>query len=147
MVLTRDVKIQQGDSQRFVIPVIEGDNPDQTFYPNLSEVVIEFTIAESLDATSALYVASDEQITVRRFGTVKLGNGSFDFTDTAAEGETIPDSQDVVVVTIPANETETFNPELRLQYQCRFVDPVRDNLRLTPVKGSVAVNAAAPFSE
>ena len=147
MVLINDITIQQGDSQKVVIPVLDGDDPDAEFYPDIGSVTVEFSIAESLDASTALWVAPDGQISIDTFDSVKLGSEDFDFAGADADGVTIPDTQEVVIVDIPSSETATFSADTDLRYQCRFTDPNFSDRRLTPVKGSISVQGATPFTE
>ena len=145
MVLTREFDLQQGDTKKVVVPVFDDDDPDTTFFPNIDTTDVEFSIAESLDAATALWVAPDSQIEFVEFQNVKLGSGAFDFSGVdVGESFTIPDTQTVIVVTIPSNTTATFSADTDLRYQCRFDD---GSNRLTPVKGSISVQGATPFTE
>jgi hypothetical protein len=145
MVLERDYTLQQGDTKRIVIPVFDSDDPDTTFFPNIDTTAVEFSIAESLDAATALWVAPDSQIGFVEFQNVKLGSGAFDFSGVdVGESFTLPDTQPVIVVTIPSDITGTFSADTDLRYQCRVDD---GSNRLTPVKGSISVQGATPFTE
>lgn len=137
MVLQQDITIQQGDSQRIIVPVLDGDDPDDTFFDPVDQVTINATVSESFEAETVLHDPPDTDIAVVPFGDVTLGEGAF------GEVDTIPDSQDVVTLDLPADVTETFIGGSEIVYQIRFTTSV--GRRLTPVKGTITVEPAAPF--
>lgn len=137
MTLTQNITIQQGDTTKIVVPVLDGDDPDNQFLPNLDGLTVNATIAESFDAPSPLVSISASQIDVRAFGNVKLSEDAF------AEVDQIPDAQDVIVISLPASTTASFVGGSTLVYQVRLIEPSRGEL--TPVKGDIQVAPSAPF--
>jgi hypothetical protein len=137
MVLTQDFTIQQGDSQRIVVPVLDGDDPDDQFFAETDQVDIDATVSESFESETVLHDPKDTNINVVPFGSVDLGQDSFD------EIDTIPDSQLVVTLDLPADVTGSFIAGESIVYQIRFSTSV--GRRLTPVKGTISVEPAAPF--
>jgi len=146
MPLTRNWTIQEGDSETVVIPVVDSDDPNRNYYPNISSVGVEFTLASDFDAGAAEWVVdeTDSAVSFKQFSNTKRGSDSFDFSDVdLTSRHTIPASQDVVVVEIPATQTDGLTPGDEYVYQCRIDD---SGDQLTAVKGSITVEDAAPFS-
>jgi len=127
------ITLQQGDTKRWVVPVLDGNNPDRTFEPSLSTLDIEFAISEG--ATGPVLVNETAVTTeTKPFSDVEPGVESFDLVDS------IPDSQDVLVITVPASETAALLPgEETLEYQIRLTDS-NTSERVTVVVGSIAIN-------
>jgi hypothetical protein len=145
MVLTRDFDLQQGDTKKVIIPVFDDDDPNNDFFPNISNATVEFTVASDYGASSPTWTAGAGQINITDFSNVKLGSGAFDFSDVGVSSTfTIPSTQDVIEITIPETETASFaTGQGALVYQCRFTDG-NGNV-LTPVLGSITVDESAPF--
>jgi hypothetical protein len=147
MVLQRDYTLQQGDTKRIVIPVFDSDDPDADFFPGVTNLSVTFTIAESFESQTAAFVASDSDISIVPFSSVKLGSEAFDFSGVdVPDGFTIPSSQDVITVTLPKSETEALTPGEKV-YQCRIEDTATPTNRLTPVKGTVSIEPSSPTTE
>jgi hypothetical protein len=137
MTLTRDITIQQGDTTKIITPVLDGDDPDRQFLETLDQFSIEATIAETFDSSSPLISVPSTNISVETFGSVPLGPDAFE------DIEIIPDTQDVIVVSLPASTTASFIGGSKLVYQIRVSEASRGEL--TPVKGEIKVVASAPF--
>lgn len=133
MVLSRDITVQQGDTAKLIVPVLDGDDADAQFLQNLSAVTVEFALADGFGGEQ-LITTADVTATTEEFGNVKLDASAFDDIDT------IPDTQDVVTVLIPAGQTQTLAAGTGFAYQVRLES---DGDQLTPVKGNVEVEAAA----
>jgi len=147
MVVERDYNLQQGDTKRIVIPVLDSDDPNADFFAGVGNVSVTFVIAESFTAQSAAFVAASSNVTITPFSNVKLSSDEFNFADIdVPEGFAIPGDQDVIVVTLPKSETETLTPGEKV-YQCRIEDTATPSNRLTPVKGAVTVEPSTPTTE
>ncbi len=147
MVVERDYSLQQGDTKRIVIPVLDSDDPNADFFAGIGNVSVTFSIAESFSAQSAAFVASASNVTITPFSNVKLASDEFDFGDfDVADGFSIPGDQDVLVVTLPKSETAALTPGEKV-YQCRIEDTDTPTNRLTPVKGTVTVEPSTPTTE
>ena len=147
MVVERDYTLQQGDTKRIVIPVLDSDDPNADFFAGVGTVSVTFSIAESPTAQTAAFVAADSDISIVPFSEVKLGSEAFDFSGIdVPDGFTIPGDQDVITVTLPKSETETLTPGEKV-YQCRIEDTATPTNRLTPVKGAVTVEPSTPTTE
>lgn len=146
MVLTRDYELQQGDTKKIVIPVFDDDDPNNDYYQHLSAVDVEFAIAETFESSAAIWIASSSDVSITDFSNTKLGSDSFEFSDVdVSVSHTIPSTQDVIVVTIPKSDTESFAVGANV-YQCRFEDTSTPSKRLTPVRGTVTVQESTPFT-
>jgi len=147
MVVERNYTLQQGDTKRIVIPVLDSDDPNADFFAGVSNVSVTFAIAESFTAQAAAFVASASNVTITPFSNVKLGSEAFDFSGIdLPDGFTIPGDQDVLVVRLPKSETEKLTPGEKV-YQCRIEDTATPSNRLTPVKGTVTVEPSSPTTE
>jgi len=115
MVRTVNLTLQQGDTERLIIPVLDGDDPNTTFESGFSADEVEFAVVDSGTGTATVTTA-DVRIAVEQFGDVKLGAGSFESIDQ------IPDTQDVLVITLPATETAQLLPASCFSYQVRLAE-------------------------
>jgi hypothetical protein len=96
-------------------------------------VEIEFAISEG-NTGPVLIDRSAVTATTKPFADVEPGEESFERLDT------IPDTQPVVVVTVPADETATLLPgEATLRYQLRLRNP-GDDARVSTVVGSITIS-------
>lgn len=134
MVRQVNLTLQQGDTERLIIPVLDGDDPDTTFESGLSAGEVEFALVDSEAGTEAVSNA-DVTIEAEQFQNVKLGAGSF------AEIDAIPDSQEVLVVTVPAAQTAGLLPDSSFQYQLRLVDSATGTV-VSVLLGTVVVEAS-----
>jgi hypothetical protein len=147
MVVERDYTLQQGDTKRIVIPVLDSDDPNADFFAGVGNVSVTFSIAESFTAQTAAFVAASSNVNITPFSNVKLASDEFNFADVdVADGFSIPGDQDVIVVTLPKSETAALTPGEKV-YQCRIEDTATPSNRLTPVKGTVTVEPSTPTTE
>jgi len=147
MVVERDYNLQQGDTKRIVIPVLDSDDPNADFFAGVGNVSVTFAIAESFSAQTAAFVASASNVNITPFSNVKLASDEFNFANIdVPEGFAIPGDQDVIVVTLPKSETAALTPGEKV-YQCRIEDTDTPTNRLTPVKGTVTVEPSTPTTE
>jgi len=147
MVVERDYNLQQGDTKRIVIPVLDSDDPNADFFAGVGNVSVTFSIAESFTAQSAAFVATSSNVNITPFSNVKLASDEFNFADIdVPDGFAIPGDQDVIVVTLPKSETAALTPGEKV-YQCRIEDTDSPTNRLTPVKGTVTVEPSTPTTE
>jgi len=134
MARTQNVSIIQGDTARWVIPVLDGDDPNTKFLDPVG-ASIEFAISDGPQG-SVLVDTAAVTTTTKPFGDTTVGVESYPDLDT------IPDTQDVVVVTVPASETAPLLPgDGPLAYQCRLVNSGTGTV-VSVVRGEVQVTAA-----
>jgi O-acetylhomoserine/O-acetylserine sulfhydrylase-like pyridoxal-dependent enzyme len=136
MVLTQDFTIQQGDTQLLIIPVLDGDAPNDVFLSSLGSFDIEVTFAESFDSSTVIHSVPDSDILLRDFGNIDIPVDDFD------EIDSIPDKQQVINVILPESVTAGFIGGSSIVYQVRLID---SSSELTPVKGTITVAPSAPF--
>lgn len=154
MSLTRDITVQQGDTVELIIPVLDADNPDADFF-GLGGTEVEATIAEAFDASAEpIHTPADGDIRIEPFGDLALDDARFDVSDVPtvdAEFFSIDDDEEVVVVRLPADVTDTFAATVGetgpLVYQVRVIDESDSDAidTLTTVKGELSVEPRAPF--
>jgi hypothetical protein len=132
---TEDITLQQGDTKRWVVPVLNGNDPGEKFETGLPSADIEFAISEG---TGGPVVVNGQAVStqVETLDNVEPGVDSYEDLDS------IPTTQDVLVVTVPATETAALLPDgPDLRYQIRLLNPATGE-KVTPIKGSVDVEGS-----
>lgn len=150
MTLTRDITIRQHNTTDIVTPVLDADDPDAIFFDRVTDVTVEVVIFErGGDTETALVTTDDVSSDVVPFGGVPLGSDRFDVSGVPtvdADSFTIPDTQEVIVVTIDDATAGELPADGDLGFELRLFDSAESE-RLSPVAGDVTVEDAAPFAE
>lgn len=134
MANTENVTLIQGDTAVFIIPVVDDDDPDETF-ETLTNYDTEFAIS---DGSSVLVSGSDVTTKLVEFGTTKVGAESYDGLNT------IDSTQTVIKIEIPSSQTETLavTGDTLLRYQVRVFNSTT-NTRVTVLRGQLSVEGSA----
>jgi len=134
MANTENVTLIQGDTAVFIIPVVDDDDPDETF-ETLANYDTEFAIS---DDTSVLVSGSDVTTKLVEFGTTKVGAESYNGLDT------IDGTQTVIKIEVPSSQTETLavTGDTPLRYQVRVYNSTT-NTRVTVLRGQLSVEGSA----
>jgi hypothetical protein len=134
MANTENVTLIQGDTAVFIIPVVDDDDPDETF-ETLTNYDTEFAIS---DDTSVLVSGSDVTTKLVEFGTTKVGAESYNGLDT------IDGTQTVIKIEVPSSQTETLavTGDTPLRYQVRVYNSTT-NTRVTVLRGQLSVEGSA----
>jgi len=144
MVLEQNITITQGDTKRLLIPVLDGDSADDKFLQGLQNLDIEFAISDAVDETPII-TSEDVEAETKPFGDTEINADAFD------EIDSIPDTQEIVVITIPAATSNTLAAtptDSPLVYQVRLNDGATDDAdRITPVVGEITVDGAVITSD
>jgi len=130
MVETVDITIQQGDTTRLITAPLDNDNPSNKFL-DVSNVTVEFALKSS-EANSPELATGDVTTGIEQFSNTRPGVGSYEGIDTIA------DSQNLVVVTIPAADTASLLPG-EFTYQVRLSGTDRGTVTL--LRGTATVES------
>jgi len=151
MPLIRNFGVQPGDQTALVVPVFDGGDTSNTFWPDLDgeDTTVQVSIQDDWGLEQTTLVATEDvDIDIEAFGAVDIENEDFDFSGVRAVEDPddfeIPSGQDVIVIEIPATKTREWEPtpagEDGLTYQVWVVEDADGTDKpLTPVRGRIEV--------
>lgn len=130
-----DINLNEGDTHTITTPVEDGDDPNTDFYSDITNVTYEFTLVDS--GGTEQIGTGDVTINTPQFQNVKLTNSAF------PDVPSIPDSQEVVTVQIPATQTDGLVPGEEHRYQLRAENSSpTPTEKFTALRGSASVDAS-----
>lgn len=144
-----DLTFHQGNGVTIVSPVNDGDSDTGGTYLDLSNVTasdVTYRISDSYDQTTVQYDAADSDITIDNYGNTDVVWPSRLVDDGFSEPA---DSDDVIIVEIPASETDTLaaaadedEPELVHELKVVGAGPDISPSTVTVFQGDVLVLAS-----
>jgi len=161
MIRSSDVTFVEGDSEDVIVPVADRDSPNQDFADPPSPSEIRYVVAESFNPEDIVYEAEQGDISIETYGQVKPGNVEWPYPPPSEVGEgeeSYPrpdDSQDVIVVRIPSEETDKLpitsdggsgifaEDGTSLVHECEIGSDSSVGTQITVMQGSVTVLPSA----
>lgn len=142
MIQNADIEITRGDTEVVLIPVADSDDPDNAFvdpFPTASDV--QYVIASEYSDESRLYDAPVSDIDIQPFGDVKPDSPAL-----PDSYPTVTDSQPVIRVIVPREETAALAPTTAedaddLVHDCQLSNDLGE--QVTVMQGSVTVRPSA----
>jgi hypothetical protein len=124
--LEQDITLRRGDSEVIVIPIFSG-NPADDIFLTPSNFSVDYRIATGFDEASVVFSLddSDSELSFKPF------------SQTGARSSDIPNSQEVVEVTIPPAQTTDFSQD-ELVHEAQIRDSATGT-QTTVMQGQIAL--------
>ncbi len=161
MIRNSDVTFVEGDSEDVIIPVADRDERNQDFADPPDPSEIRYVVSESFNPEDIVYEAEQRNINIVKFGQVKPADIDWPYPPPSEvrEGEeSYPrpdDTQDVIVVRIPAEETDKLpvtsdggsglfgEDTTSLIHECEIGSDASTTTQITVMQGTVTVIPSA----
>lgn len=128
----KNISIEQGDTVRFVVPVLNNDSSTQKFINDFSGYKIEFAFSPGPQLEPIL-TSDDVEINITKFRDTLLTEDDF------PELDSISNTQPVISVKIPHSATENLYP-IEGTYQIRMLNTAR-NEKISILSGEMTLEA------